>query len=728
MRIASCFRLFVVGLLGSILFFSSSACAAVLFVDNLVAGDCVTNYNISSRRCDGSAGAKFDTIQEGVRAAGPGDTISIRAGVYRLTSSVMWYPQTTANGLPGQPITLAGYLTETVVIDGQGTVDVLFFISPPDTGATSWWVFRDFTIRNARQNLIAVSYGKDLIFENIIGHGTPKPGGENFYVGGKGEARSERITFRRVTGFDGQNIWHVGGGCNGSNCNGAPVSAGATGTTIIDSIAYDAGADCFKASNTAVDTVFIRSNAYQCADAAYDLAGSLVVIDSMAHDSDTGMKLWDSQKVLTGGKAVIRGTRVWNNRNNGIETGVRRSDSDGGGGGDDLVAIENCTVVDNKINIVVDTSSDRGHSSYLSLRNTLATHAQYNGACSERLALKVLNELANNLLLENHNVFHRDPNDPPNACGGGDNPLSEVISYRDMIFQASQVNDGSWERATGFGAGSRSFDPRYVNFAQANFELRSESEAVDRGSLIPLYHCETPGRHPGHDCRVWFGTAPDIGAIEYDPHAGKPFIKTSFPPTGYVDPRADQNPNTGDLLGVSEVTISFSESASDQSGSVLTEANFEFRYFRGGEWVSPEEADLGRQGEAPQIDLLRGEGAGPYTLRISPRFPVGAWTEMRVVRALDSNGNSFAPGGDRIVLGAAPLDVNQDGEVSGLDLKLLAERVSQASLGSSTEDLTLLDQNRDGRLNGADLVRAIQLVNGIKTSRPWNNFSLGIAP
>jgi hypothetical protein len=55
------------------------------------------------------------------------------------------------------------------------------------------------------------------------------------------------------------------------------------------------------------------------------------------------------------------------------------------------------------------------------------------------------------------------------------------------------------------------------NQVREKFMLRNDSKAIDKGIVIPGYHCPTSGAHPGENCHEWYGSAPDIGAYEYRP-------------------------------------------------------------------------------------------------------------------------------------------------------------------------------------------------------------------
>ena len=45
--------------------------------------------------------------------------------------------------------------------------------------------------------------------------------------------------------------------------------------------------------------------------------------------------------------------------------------------------------------------------------------------------------------------------------------------------------------------------------------LAPGSDLIDGGTIIPGFHCATAGDHPGEECVVWYGAAPDVGPFEY---------------------------------------------------------------------------------------------------------------------------------------------------------------------------------------------------------------------
>lgn len=200
-------------------------------------------------------------------------------------------------------------------------------------------------------------------------------------------------------------------------------------------------------------------------------------------------------------------------------------------------------------------------------------------------------------------------------------------------------------------------------------------------------------------------------------------ISSSSPPNGYIDPREDSDATTGALLGTRDVSITFSAPITNTSGTALTIVNFNRIYFRNGAVVSAAEADIGRNGIAPTVDLISGTGQGPYLLRFTPRIPLGAWTKILMTEVKDQNGNPLAPDGNHIVIGALPMDINQDGKVLGDDIDRW-----HALFNSTPIPLPLLDQKRNGVITGEDISRGMQLINGVSTALPWGNFEIGEPP
>ncbi len=122
-------------------------------------------------------------------------------------------------------------------------------------------------------------------------------------------------------------------------------------------------------------------------------------------------------------------------------------------------------------------------------------------------------------------------------------------TYGSFISSILYPNILEWRLGTMNDENSLVVNPLFVNPASANFALQSGSPAIDKGTIIPGFHCTSSGGTSPAGCRQWFGTAPDLGAFE----------STASGPTG------DTNPPSVSITGPSN--------NSTVSGSVGISAN-----------------------------------------------------------------------------------------------------------------------------------------------------------
>lgn len=211
--------------------------------------------------------------------------------------------------------------------------------------------------------------------------------------------------------------------------------------------------------------------------------------------------------------------------------------------------------------------------------------------------------------------------------------------------------------------------------------------------------------------------------------AEAPRIVSSLPPSGYVDPRSDQVPNTGELQGLKDVHVTFSENVSNTTGGILTSANFHARYFRGDIEINASSADVATS-QAPLFQLISGNGAGPYLLRFTPRMPLGSWTLIEAINVQNLQGVPLDTqnGGSSLVFGVLPFDISQNGIVTGADVTRWLEIFNNVIPTAPLTREELIDQTRDGVVNGLDVTRSLHLLNGIDTHLLWQNSGLGAAP
>ena len=210
-----------------------------------------------------------------------------------------------------------------------------------------------------------------------------------------------------------------------------------------------------------------------------------------------------------------------------------------------------------------------------------------------------------------------------------------------------------------------------------------------------------------------------------------PTISSSSPPNGYIDPLEDRNASTGALYGVKDISITFSAPVTATGGGAVTPSDFlPLSFTRNGAPAT----DL-QTGQVPIISSVVGSGAGPpyatYTLHLSSRIPLGAWTKITAQGVIDSSGAEISPIANSIVLGFLPMDVTQDGKVLGNDIdRWLGIKNGSYPLPAPLTTPMFLDQKRNGVIAGEDITRAIQLINGTSgtTFRAWSGFDMGVKP
>ena len=439
-----------------------------------VSGDCpqqnyevfrsyYVDYATGSDSAPGTITAPFRTIGCGRGQARPGDTVYLRGGTYPVTADVEWKPGNRVNGTADHPITLKSYPGELAIIDGQGTTQRILRIRD----GTEWWRFEDLEVRNGAINCIEVLSSAYIDLVGIVAHDVQSA----IVIGASHDIIVDSCETYHFTS-------------KGFHCRYSTVD-----TTFINCVAHDGiqGAeDGWEVNNSCARTTFLGCEAYNVADAGFDLASDTIIDGCIARDCPTGFKLWDSRKQNPDGQHLFVRSFVYNCSANGVMACVRASGSHGGGGGDNHVTILNSTFVDCKQHIWVGTSSDEGYSSTATIRNTNATHACNQGGGGTIRALYVETENDCRLLEETNNCWHRSDG-------------TAVICYRNVDYTSTQINNGQWTAATGFGQDSFSADPQYVDLPNLNCYLLPGSPCIDAGVDVGF---------------PYLGAAPDLGAFE----------------------------------------------------------------------------------------------------------------------------------------------------------------------------------------------------------------------
>jgi len=121
----------------------------------------------------------------------------------------------------------------------------------------------------------------------------------------------------------------------------------------------------------------------------------------------------------------------------------------------------------------------------------------------------------NNILMSNGNEIRIERQDQSDI---NYNFYDNTVSVPSFNWFGSNLNFDQWNITTGFDVNSIVADPLFISTdpASPNF-LRPAlgSPAIDAGEFIPGYHCDVSGGTTPAGCRVWYGSAPDIGVYEY---------------------------------------------------------------------------------------------------------------------------------------------------------------------------------------------------------------------
>ncbi len=196
-----------------------------------------------------------------------------------------------------------------------------------------------------------------------------------------------------------------------------------------------------------------------------------------------------------------------------------------------------------------------------------------------------------------------------------------------------------------------------------------------------------------------------------------PAVVATTPVSGTIDRLQDQAAG-GELQGVDEVSFVFSQAVRDaETDGPVSPASFSTA-------ITTSLAGL-----TPPVVVSVAPGPGnSYVLMFDRPITPGAWTTITAnVESLDG----IAAIAHALDLGFIPGDVS--GQLSTNTQDLLAWLIGfrtctlQANC-SSPAVLAQLDIDRSGVPNTQDLLRLVQLLNGVNTQNPWNGVSLPPQP
>ncbi|HEY3242579.1 MAG TPA: hypothetical protein VGM03_04430 [Phycisphaerae bacterium] len=126
-------------------------------------------------------------------------------------------------------------------------------------------------------------------------------------------------------------------------------------------------------------------------------------------------------------------------------------------------------------------------------------------------------------------------------------------------------------------------------------------------------------------------------------------------------------------------------------------------------------------GACPSVTAVSGSGTGPYTISLSGVIPPAQCTTLTFA------GTSA---GQNLQYQSLPGDVNLDGSSSTVDLLWLVQRLNDGT-ANLPGNYARYNLNRSGEsppVNTADLLRLVQLLNGVNTTQVFNGASVAACP
>lgn len=198
---------------------------------------------------------------------------------------------------------------------------------------------------------------------------------------------------------------------------------------------------------------------------------------------------------------------------------------------------------------------------------------------------------------------------------------------------------------------------------------------------------------------------------------GVSFAVRSF--GGYVDPRMESTNAVDVDLGLTQVTMHFSQPVEHLDGGPLGAASFEVRETGGG--------------VPPNVSTVSSPDQRIVTVTLDRIITLGEWTTIRaLVRSvggiLITNLGDLGPGvaePDRIDIAYLPDDVDGNGRVEPLDLLRFRQILGGSFVPHSGVAADYIDTDRNGMVTPVDLLRFRQLLVGAGMStQPWAGIML----
>jgi cysteine-rich repeat protein/parallel beta-helix repeat protein len=487
----------------------------IIYVDNSLGADCVGNYDVASRGCSGSDGDAYNTIQEGISASVAGDNVLIRMGTYVPASQI------SISGKVGTSdsakITISNYGSEEVIVDGAGSPAGIGINFDSDS---DYIVLDGLKIYNFGVNGIAMRYVNHVYINNSV---IANSGAVGVYI-----LESEYVSVTYSVVHDNGNI----------------------------GIQLRASDYCFVDRNELYGNLIGVVASWR--DTTQDPSSFNVISNNLAYSHHINAEASDGIALSTGTNYNnVTGNIVYDNDDDGIDAATAGSYAGLDGPFSNLYeTITNNIAFNNGDGpgagdgngIKVSTNNGGGHT----IGNNIVFDNDRGGFDQDKQAGYPQNHYYNNIAYSNglsasnmHSGFVMDAHIPQDEDAilynniATDNFHYDLFSTYNGAINDSDYNfwgDGVF--VVGMDANSLSGNAMFNNpglvidtnygvgwtideklehirsQVRDKFSLQAGSTAIDAGILVPGYHCVTAGATG--DCVTWYGTAPDMGAYEYN--------------------------------------------------------------------------------------------------------------------------------------------------------------------------------------------------------------------
>ncbi len=485
----------------------------IIYVDNQLINDCIGTYSIINRNCGGNDGNAYNKLFDIVNILNPGDVVEVRGGTYndtQLNQGSIKLSLSNVHGSPGNLITLKNYNDENVKIEGSGLSWQVV-----DIADSSYINISGFKITGGNNGL-RIYRSTNILSYHITSYGN---NGEGIMIGGDNVTASDYNTVSACevfnNGLTGILVGNRGGmvktyntiieNClvydNGwldpdSSGEGAYVSDNAVGATQNTTFKNNVG---FRNPSAQ----FACENSYNCF-----IEDNIMLYAGYNNWTDAGGNYGDGR----GGKMGTADGGQWN-RNHLLRGNVII--------GNDILGFGSDGFTGNNYfyqNIIVGN----GHRLWGNQNPGAGIYGEgvyfgfYPGT-----EMKVKNNIiwGNSPDIRNPSVFagmDRGFNLWNNSNGfagptdiEGQNP--QFVDYDVFGINLNIPSSLTIEQKLEF----------VRNQVKQKFSLQAGSPAIDNGTIINGYHC-TQSDNLGNGasqtgCAHWYGSAPDIGAYEYNP-------------------------------------------------------------------------------------------------------------------------------------------------------------------------------------------------------------------